>query len=436
MDDGRRLRPPAKASNIKEGVLNMSQKKGIVIICNLDTRGEDIIFVKHMIEERGHTAYFLDFSMEEPPPFPGDITCEQVAERGGMTIEAVRECYRSDRDRAMENQIRGAISIVADMMKEGKVQGVFGVGGGTSSLVGTSVMKSLPFGMPKLMASPMAAHPAYVGKYVGTSDITMHHTVLDVVKMNPLLKAQIINAVGAICGMVEVTQGTNIKFDRPCVAISSFGFGEMAVQAALSMLEEAGFTPIVCHAQGKGDKAMEDMIRAGAFHGVLDICIGGIIENLFKGNRDPGSDRLNAAVETGIPMVLAPCGLDILSYGGRADMLEKTKDRPQYVQDSLRVQVRTTADELRQAADVIAERLNNAKGPWTFLIPLKGWSSQDLEGRIIYDPVADAAFVARLKEKLKEPGRVKEIDLHLYTPEFARAAVDEFVRLYQGAKKN
>jgi uncharacterized protein (UPF0261 family) len=412
----------------------MAQKKGIVIICNLDTRGEDIIFVKHLIEERGHKAYFLDFSMEEPPPFPGDITCEQVAERGGMTIEAVRECYRSDRDRAMQNQIKGASSIVADMMKEGKVQGVFGVGGGTSSLVGTSVMKTLPFGMPKLMASPMAAHPRYIDQYVGTHDITMHHTVLDVVKMNPLLKAQITNAVGAICGMVEMTQGTDIRFDKPCVAISSFGFGEMAVQAALGMLEEAGFTPIVCHAQGKGDKAMEDMIRSGAFHGVLDICTGGIIENLFKGNRDPGPDRLKAAVEAGLPMVLAPCGLDILSYGGRPDMLEKTKDRPQYVQDSLRVQVRTTADELRQAADVIAERLNRAKGAWTFLIPLQGWSSQDKEGRIIYDPAADAAFVARLKEKLADPTHVKEVDLHLYTPEFARAAVDEFVRLYEEAK--
>jgi uncharacterized protein (UPF0261 family) len=140
-------------------------------------------------------------------------------------------------------------------------------------------------------------------------------------------------------------------------------------------------------------------------------------------------------VETGIPMVLAPCGLDILSYGGRADMLEKTKDRPQYVQDSLRVQVRTIAEELRQAADVIAERLNRAKGEWTFLIPLKGWSSQDLEGRIIYDPVADAAFVARLKEKLTDPARVKEVDLHLYTSEFAQVAVDEFVRLYEGAKE-
>jgi uncharacterized protein (UPF0261 family) len=262
----------------------------------------------------------------------------------------------------------------------------------------------------------------------------MHHTVLDIVKMNPLLKAQIVNAVGAICGMVEMTQGTDIRFERPCVAVSSFGFGEMAVQAAIGMLEEAGFTPIVCHAQGKGDKAMEEMIRAGAFRGVVDICTGGVMENLFRGNRDPGPDRLMAAVETGIPMVLGPCGLDILSYGGRPDMLERTKDRPQYVQDALRVQVRTTADELRQAADVIADRLNRARGAWTFLVPLEGWSSLDKEGRPIHDPAADAAFVARLKEKLIHPERVREVDLHLYTPEFARVAVDEFVTLFERAK--
>lgn len=409
----------------------MNSKKGIVIVCNLDTRGEDIVFVKQLIADRGHQPILLDFSMEEPPPFPGDIRTEAVALRGGLAIEVVREKYRSDRDTATNNQIRGAAAIVQDLLAAGKVHGIIGIGGGTATLVATSIMKQLPFGMPKLMASPMAAHPAYIDKYVGTRDITMHHTVLDIVKMNPLLRAQIINAVGAICGMVEMTQGTNIVFDKPCVAISSFGFGEMAVQSALSMLEDAGFTPIVCHAQGKGDKAMEEMIRDGVFQGVLDICIGGVMEHLFKGNRDPGPDRLLAAVDTGIPMVLAPCGLDILSYGGRAEMLERTRDRVQYVQDALRVQVRTTAEELRQAADVIAERLNRAKGPWTFLIPQKGWSSLDKEGRPIHDPVADAAFVARLKEKLDDPTRVKELPLHLYTPEFARAAVDEFVRLHQ-----
>ena len=412
----------------------MTDKKGIVIVCNLDTRGEDIVFVKQLIADRGHEAILLDFSMEEPPPFPGDIRTEDIAARGGLPIEVVREKYRSDRDAATNNQIRGAAAIVDELVAQGRVHGIIGIGGGTATLVATSIMQRLPFGMPKLMASPMAAHPAYIDKYVGTHDITMHHTVLDIVKMNPLLKAQIINAVGAICGMVEMTQGPNIRFDKPCIAISSFGFGEMAVQTAVGMLEEAGFTPIVCHAQGKGDKAMEEMIRGGAFHGVLDICIGGVIEHLFKGNRDPGPDRLMAAVETGIPMVLAPCGLDILSYGGRADMLAQTKDRVQYVQDTLRVQVRTSAEELRQAADVIAQRLNRARGPWTFLIPLRGWSSLDREGRPIYDPVADAAFVARLKEMLADRSRIREVDLHLYTPEFARAAVDEFLRLFEAAK--
>jgi uncharacterized protein (UPF0261 family) len=413
----------------------VTRKKGVVVVVNLDTRGEDIVFVKDLIRGRGHEAILLDFSMEEPPPFPGDIPTEEVARRGGLPIEVVREKYRSDRDAAMNNQIAGAAAIVDELVREGRAHGIIGIGGGTATLVATSIMKRLPFGFPKVMASPMAAHPAYIDKYVGTRDITMHHTVLDIVKMNPLLRAQIVNAVGAICGMVEMTQGTDIRFDSPCVAVSSFGFGEMAVQAAVGMLEAAGLTPIVCHAQGKGDRAMEEMIRDGAFHAVLDLCIGGVMEHLFHGNRDPGPGRLLAAAEAGIPTVLAPCGLDILSYGGRADMLEKTKDRPQFVQDAVRVQVRTTADELRQAADVVAERLGRARGPWTFLVPLQGWSSLDREGKPMYDPAADAAFVARLEEKLARPERLKKVPLHLYTREFARVAVDELVALLGAVPK-
>lgn len=409
-------------------------KKGIVIICNLDTRGEDIVFVRELIRGRGHTAILLDFSMEEPPPVPGDITCEEVALRGGLPIETVREYYRTDRETATNNQIKGATAIVTDLLKQGKVHGVIGIGGATSSLVSTGVMQQLPFGMPKLMATPMASNPRYTEKCVGTSDITMHNTVLDIVKMNQLLKAQITNAVGAICGMVEMTLGTEFTFDRPVIAVSSFGFSEMAAQTSLGMLEEAGFAPVVCHAQGKGDKGMEDMIRDGMFQGVLDLCTGGITEHLFGGNRDPGPDRLMAAVRKGIPAVLAPCGLDFLSYGGRADKLAETKDRLQFVQDSFRTQVRTTVEELQQAADVIAERLNQSSGPFTFLIPLQGWSSINKEGKPLYDPAADAAFVVRLKEKLDNKAAIKEVDLHLYTREFARAAVDELVRLFAAAR--
>jgi len=405
--------------------------KGIVIICNLDTRGEDIIFVRELISKRGHHPILVDFSMEAPPSVPGDIPCEEVARRGGMNIEEVRACYRSDRERATNNQIKGVVAIVQDLMREGRVHGVLGIGGATSTLVSTAIMQKLPFGLPKLMATPAAAMPRYVEKGVGTRDITMHNTVLDIVKMNPLLKAQIINAVGAICGMVEMTSGTEFKFDRSLVAVSSLGFAEVPVQDAIVLLEQAGFIPVVCHAQGKGDRAMEEMIGDGLFQGVIDFVTGGITGHLFGDNRDAGPDRLMAAVRSGIPAVLAPCGMDCLSYGGNNAKLEATRDRARSVTDSFRVQVRTTADELRQAADVIAERLNQSVGPFTFLIPLRGWSSIDREGLPTYDPEANAAFAARLKQRINNKDAVREVDLHLYTPEFARVAVEEFLRLWE-----
>ena len=132
--------------------------KGIVVVVNLDTRGEDILFVKPLIRSRGLEPILLDFSMEEPPPFPGDVRTEDVAARGGMPIEVVREKYRSDRDAATNNQIAGATAIVEELVAKGRVHGILGIGGGTATLVATSIMRRLPFGFPKLMASPMAAN--------------------------------------------------------------------------------------------------------------------------------------------------------------------------------------------------------------------------------------------------------------------------------------
>jgi uncharacterized protein (UPF0261 family) len=409
--------------------------KTIVIVCNLDTRGEEIVFVKDLIRGRGHQPLLIDFSMEEEPSVQGDITCEEVALRGGLPIATVREYYRSKREVATDNQIAGVSAIVLDLLKEKRLHGVIGIGGATSTLVSTAVMQRLPFGLPKVMATPMAGHPRYAEKGVGTRDVTMHNTVLDIVKMNPLLEAQIVNAVGAICGMVEMSRGLEFRFERPLIAISSFGFAEMTVQAAVGMLEEAGFTPVVCHAQGKGDRAMEEMIADGMFAGVLDICAGGVIEHICGGNRDPGPDRLMAAARRGIPAVLAPCGFDFLSYGGREDKLRETAGRARYQQDSFRVQVRTTAEELRLAADAVAERLNRSTGPFTFLVPLRGWSSASREGSALFDPAADAAFVERLRAGLANKDAIKEVDLNLYSPEFARVAVDEFIRLYKLASE-
>ena len=406
--------------------------KTVLIIANLDTRGAEFKFVKELIQSRGLNAILLDFSMEQEPFFDGDITCEEIAAAGGITdIREVRRLYKTERNKATENQIAGATKIVKKLLDEGKIHGVLGVGGGTSSLVSTTIMKSLPFGMPKLMASSMAGHPKYVGKYVGTKDITMLNTVVDVVEINPILKTQLVNAVGAICGMVELSPGWEVEFDQPVVAITSFGFAERAVEPSIHYLREKGYIPVPCHAQGQGDRAMDELIREGWFQGVIDFVSRGIGEQLLDGNCAAGDDRILAASEVGIPQVIAPSGLDMLSVGGRQNLLEKYKDRPQAVIDKLRIEVRTNAEELKEMAAIIARRLNISEAPCAILNPLKGWSSLDEEGHALFDPVADAAFMEELKSLLNSDIYVKDVNFHLNTPEFGKEAVNVFHKLFQ-----
>jgi uncharacterized protein (UPF0261 family) len=207
--------------------------------------------------------------------------------------------------------------------------------------------------------------------------------------------------------MVEMTRGTEYVLDKPVIAVSSRASCEVAVRTALGLLEDDGFVPVVCDAQGKGDKAMEELIRDGAFAGVLDFCTG--------------LGRLMATISRGIPTVLAPCGLDVLGSGGGAQRLGRT------------MRIHNTAEELSTAADTIAARLRQAKAPFAFLVPLRGWSALDRDGRLLFDPAADAAFAQRLKDRLDNPSAVVEVDLNLDTPEFARVAVNEFGRLFAAA---
>lgn len=405
-------------------------KKTILIIANLDTRGFEFKLVKELIESRGHIGLILDFSMDQKPFFPGDITCEEVARAGGIDINEVRRLYRTNRDKATENQILGAKKIVNHLLEEEKFHGVLGVGGGTASVVATSVMQSLPFGMPKLMASSIASHPRYVDKYVGTKDITMLNTVVDVIELNPILKTQLVNAVGAICGMVELSPGWKLDFDKPLVAVTSFGFAERCVGPAIHHLQGKGYIPVPCHAQGRGDRAMDELVREGLFQGVIDFVSRGIAEELLGGNCDAGDDRLLAACESGIPQVIGPSGLEMLSVGGRPELLKRYKKRPKVVMDKMRTLVQTSKEERRQMAAIIAERLNCSTAPCLVLIPLKGWSFLDKKGRSFYDPEANRTFVKELKRLLKPEIPVVEVDHHLNTPEFGREAVELFHQLF------
>jgi uncharacterized protein (UPF0261 family) len=416
-------------------------QKTIVLVSTLDTKGSEAAFLKGLIQERGHRIILMDINTGGEPSIPPDISSKEISEAGGGNIEEMRKM--KDTGKVSSIMIEGAIKKVKGLLEKGELDGIVSFGGASNTAMATTIMKSLPFGIPKVMLSSTAAMPAYAGGYFGTKDITMIHSVVDIAGLNPLVKVVLTTAAGAICGMIEMGGGltslSGTAQKKALIALTEFKFSEECCAHIRRLLEEKGFEVIPFHAQGTGDRAMEELIGDGLFQGVMDIVPAGVGEELLGGNRAAGPKRLENAGQVGIPQIITPCGFDMLSCGpmergDRGDPLWVSKDiknRRLFIPDAFRVQARTNFQELREIAKEVARKLNQSKGPVAILIPLKGWSSLDKEGMPLYDPGADQAFLHELKSHLHPAISLIELDLHLNTREFAEEAVNQFMKLYK-----
>ena len=405
--------------------------KHIVILSSLDTKGEEAKVLRDLIEARGFETILVDTSIGGEATLQPDVTSEEVARLGGGNVRDIRASRNTGQVTPIV--IKGASVKVQELLAKGLLDGIISFGGASNTTSATSVMKALPFGVPKLMVSSTASMPAYAAKYIGTKDITMMHSVVDISGINDLTKAVLERAAGGICGMAAASSGpVKPMSTAPLIAMTTFKFAEECGQHAMALLEKKGYTVIPFHAQGIGDSAMEELIEQGLFHGVLDLVPAGVIEDLLGGNRAAGPHRLEAAGKVGLPQVYTPCGFDMLSCGplGRREKgdplwtaLELAK-RKIFIPDEFRVQARTSADEVRKVAEVIGTKLNASKGPVKFFIPTRGWSSLSTEGADLHDPATDALFAPALKRSLRPGIEVSELPMELNSPEFAEALVN------------
>ncbi len=104
------------------------------------------------------------------------------------------------------------------------------------------------------------------------------------------------------------------------------------------------------------------------------------------------------------------------------------QDRTLYRHNANVTLMRTTPDECAALGRVIAEKLNEATGPVTFLIPLQGVSAIDADGQPFHDPTADAALFQALLDHLDDAVTLVEFDLHINDPLFADAIADRLLR--------
>jgi uncharacterized protein (UPF0261 family) len=383
-------------------------KKMIAIIAMLDEKNEEAMFLRDEIESLGYQTEVLDIGIRD-----------KLTESPIVT-----------RQKAINNTVSAKIQRVRELHGAGRLSGIIGIGGVTGTLMGTSIMKALPFGIPKLAVSSAAAVRAFSSRYIGTADINLMHSVVEITGLSDVLRDVLSRAARGICGMVEATTHVSIfmpaKEAGPRIAMTQFNMCETCSAAVRKKLQGEGFQVLCFHAVGVGDRAMEEIIEAGGvFKAVIDLAPGGVGEQLLGSDRAAGSTRLEAAGNAGIPQVVSLACVNVMSP-------RKSKYKPEYYKrkmhdyDALRTFVRLSEEEMILVADAMARKLNKARGPVKVVIPLGGWSSIDAKGTDMYDPGLDRAFVNEITKQLDPAIELIEVEADLDTEDFAQAILRAF----------
>ncbi len=398
--------------------------KTIAIVGTLDTKGDEVDYVRELIWRRGHRVIVIDPGILGQAPFPPDITREQVAEAAGADLKELGAL--GDEATAIMTMAVGAAKIARGLYSSNTLDGIIALGGSMGTSLGAAVMKALPLTMPKLMVSTVAFTPLISGEAVG-QDLTIMPTVVDLWGLNRITKSVLENAAGAIIGMVETYEKREVP-EKPLIGVTTIGSAACKYASWVKpLLEDRGYEAAVFHANGIGGRTFEQFIEQGLLDGALDLCIFELVNHLCGGILAV-EDRLEAMGKRAIPIVFTP-GVLWLAGGPAESLPTQFKNRKIHPHNPLVTNVEATKDELIMVAKVIAQRLNKAIGPTILLLPTQGFSEPDRPWREYHNPEVRDAFMETLKGSIESKIEVIELNVHINDPEFAQEAVSIFDRL-------
>jgi uncharacterized protein (UPF0261 family) len=398
----------------------------VVLLGTLDTKGEEYDFLRRRVREEGVDVLLVDTGVLGVPLTEPDISRQEVAEAAGANAQELAES--GDRGAAVEAMARGAAEIVKELHAQGRLDAVLALGGSGGTAIATQAMRELPIGVPKLVVSTMASGDTR--PYVGAVDITLMYSVVDIAGLNPISERILGNAAAAAAAMAK-SPGPQAEAEKPLVGATMFGVTTPAVTEARKRLEELGYEVLVFHATGTGGQSMEALMRSGFITASLDITTTELADELVGGVLSAGPERLDAAGELGIPQVVSLGALDMVNFGPFETVPAEFRDRLLYKHNPTVTLMRTTPAECAALGRVIAEKLNQARGPLTVFVPLKGVSLIAAEGQVFHDPAADEALFGALREHLDPEVDLRELDLDINDPEFAQAMADRLDALYK-----
>jgi uncharacterized protein (UPF0261 family) len=398
----------------------------IAILGTLDSKADEHLFVADRIRERGHQVVLIDVGTGGEPKVKPDYSKYDVAAATGLDLDPLME--RHDRGECVVAISKAVPVFLAQLVEARKIDGVISLGGGGGTAIGTAAMRALPIGFPKLMVSTVAS--GNTAHYVGTKDIVMMPSIVDVSGLNRISRMIFTRAAGAICGMVEAQ--VDEEAGKPLIVASMFGNTTTCVNRAKEVLEEAGYEVLVFHATGSGGKAMESLIESGMVSGVLDVTTTEWADEVVGATLSAGPTRMDAMTKAKVPAVVAAGCVDMANFGARETVPAQFEGRIFYIHNPQVTLMRTNAQECAEIGKIIAIKANANEAPVVIFNPLRAVSEINGEGQAFYDPAADKA----LFDAIRANATVEIIDLDetINSPVFAKACAEKLLELIERSK--
>ncbi len=402
--------------------------KTVVVIGTLDTKGPEIAYLAGRLQDLDLKTIVVDSGiLGEPLGIVPDIDHAQAAAYGGTTIEALRNA--GSRGRAVHGMREALKKLTLSLYADGRLDGIVSMGGAEGAVMGAAAMMVLPVGVPKVLVSPIASGYHFFEPLVGTRDMMVVHSVVDILGLNPIACTIFDNVAAALKGMLE--HGHRLPkpdASEKYVAVTMLGNTTSAVMAAKDLLADHGYQAVIFHSNGVGGPAMEELAETGHFIGVIDFTTNEIYDPMVGGIHDGGPNRLKRVGLLGLPQVAVPGCIDF-SVWNAGTVPYELHERPVYDHNPEYTLVRASHEEMIELGHIFSNRLNMAKGPVVIAVPTKGLSIPNVPDGPFWNPKADAAFLATLQSEIRADIPVYTYDQHVNEPEFGRVVANLFVEM-------
>jgi uncharacterized protein (UPF0261 family) len=181
-----------------------AQSPNVLVIGTFDTKAEELGALADGIESLGGTAILLDTSARHAERPAGRVLSgrrfidqDQVAEAAGSSCAVISDLPRGEAVSALR---AGVSSLLGELLDGGEIDGAVCMGGAGTHIAGPG-LQELPLGFPKLIVSPLASGSRTFGTYVGLRDVTVMHSVADIIGVNTVTSPIYRSAAGYIYGL-------------------------------------------------------------------------------------------------------------------------------------------------------------------------------------------------------------------------------------------